>query len=224
MKHLLLTALAAFAALAATYAPATAAPITLAADTFITEHPDLGGANRNWGSDPEMYTIAPGGFRSYTLLRFDVEPGTVFAGGATLELFCSRIFGGGVTGVGLHMVTAAWQENTVTWNNLGGAYSGTAFAQNENSIGAGSYARWTIPQSVLQGWSDNPATNYGIALLPTGGRDATYDSRETTTGFAPRISAGAVAVPETSAGMLLVTGATLAGGLVLRRTRRGRAA
>lgn len=212
--------LAALLALASFAAPsANAAPITLVADTFITEHPSKGGINANGGSDTELFVITPGGFRTYSLLRFAIEPGTVFTGGATLELFCNSDFAGGVTGVGLHTVTSAWAENTVTWNSLGGAYSGTAFAQNETAVTPGQYARWTIPQSVLQGWANNPATNNGIALIPTGGRDSDFDSRETITGNAPRITALAVAVPE-AVTLTLLLPALGAGSVMIVRRRR----
>lgn len=212
----LVATLLSFAALAA---PTVAAPITLAADTIITVHPSLSGASSNHGSDDFLLATFPSGFNTYPLLRFDITPGTVFTGGATLELFCNRLFEGGVSGIGLHTVNVAWQENTVTWNSLGGAYSGAAFAQNSNGIVAGTWTQWTIPQNILQGWANNPATNNGIALIPTGGRDSIFDSRETVNGSAPRLTANAVAVPETNTALLVATGAILAAGVLRRRLR-----
>ena len=133
-------------------------------------------------------------------------------------MFFSGNFFGGVESVGLHTVTQAWAENTVMWDSLGGAYTGTAFSQNNGGLGGGSYTEWTIPQSVLQGWADNPATNFGIALIPSGGRDTYFAARETLTGNVPRIGCVSVAVvPEAGTLALLLPVFGVIGGVVIRR-------
>ena len=65
--------------------------LTATEDTFITEHPSLGGPTSTHEADPSLYSIygnfgLPGG-RSYPLVRFDLSSlaGQTVVGPATFE-------------------------------------------------------------------------------------------------------------------------------------------
>jgi hypothetical protein len=199
---------------------AWAGTIDILADTFITVHPDLNGANSNHGAETGLYTAYPGGFETYTLLKFDILPGVQFTSGGTFEMYCYGHAVIGVNSLNMYGVTQAWEENTVTWNSFNGSYSNTVISGSQGVPVTGNWISWTIPQSVLQAWADSPSTNYGVLLVPTGGRDSVFYSREGSAGFTPRLTADFTTAAETApepASFGLVAGGMLCGAICLRR-------
>jgi hypothetical protein len=71
----------------------------------------------------------------------------------------------------VYPVTAAWAENTVTWNNQPGhdatAISSRAFAANEAN-GAKEFVFDANGIARIQGWINGTYTNYGVKLLSDG--------------------------------------------------------
>ncbi|MCX7848472.1 MAG: hypothetical protein N2595_10655 [bacterium] len=78
---------------------------------------------------------------------------------------------------GCHPVLSNWSAGTVTWQNFIGPTDGSytnVIGPKMSQIGptpADSWLQqppygWTVSQSVIQAWLDNPGRCYGIALVP----------------------------------------------------------
>jgi len=171
-----------FLVLATAAGLATADTVTASQDTYISEHPVLGGANATHGSDTVLFSIyANGGapaFRAFPLVEFDLTSyaGKIVSGPATLELYVSGtgIFPQNSRPVSVHEVLISWTDATATYNNFGAA-SGV---QPGTDIGSAldtqlvaypapgdRYVSWTIPTATVQGWIDDPASNYGLLIF-----------------------------------------------------------
>ncbi|NLF39017.1 hypothetical protein GX586_06195, partial [bacterium] len=72
----------------------------------------------------------------------------------------------------LYAVLQGWAASNTTWNNFIGADWGTWATKYGTELDAnlidveGMVYHWTVPQSLLQNWIDNPNQNLGIALIP----------------------------------------------------------
>jgi hypothetical protein len=82
--------------------------------------------------------------------------------------FSIAAFSGAGVHVNVHRITAAWDENTVTWNNFAGAYDPASIATFLGSPG------WCTADvtGLVQGWVDGSVPNHGI-LLEQGVTDPT---------------------------------------------------
>lgn len=170
-------------------------------DTYITEHPVLGGPNSTHGSETGLAAISTPTFQAFPLLKFDLTPfaGQTIAGDALLGLFVftgSPFFQATPRLVSVHQVLIPWDASTVTFNNFGsmpgvqfGSDAGAALAtqsillntSNPSDPGGPRFVTWSIPGSVLQGWINNPASNNGFLIqneTVTGGFDLRFTSVE----------------------------------------------
>jgi hypothetical protein len=174
---------------------------TILGDTYIVNHADIpNGVNRNFGGDNQLYvdTAAmfwPTLYLGVSLVQPEVEPGGIINGAGTYSLRVNYPFGGGSGPIGLHKVLVPWAENSVTWNSFGMTWSSgtgvnfngraetTPFAVANGSGNApgfrsSEWVTWTIPEAVLQGWADDPASNFGFMLYAPTGRDTIFFSDE----------------------------------------------
>lgn len=203
----------------------TVAPITMtlnpSQDTYITEHNGLGGPNSVHGSDPTLFAIFASfgdpAFRSYPLVQFDLSAlaGETVVGPANLELFVvGTDFGFQFTRtVAAHNVLIPWNSNSATFNNFGAAPDvqfgtdvGSSFAVQEVAypLPGDRYVSWSIPQSIVQSWIDNPASNHGVLIfnqeLPNR-VDLQFESMEGTN--VPRLTLSLLPPPPTTPEVLL---------------------
>ncbi len=152
-------------------------------DAYISDHDGLGGSNANHGSDAVLFSIwgngGSPGVRAFPLVQFDLSSlpsGAAVIGDATLELFVmGTAFAQFTRTVSVHEVLIPWDDVTVTFNNFGA----TPDVDFGVDVGASSldvqpvaypapgdrFVSWTIPQAVIQGWMDDPASNHGILVF-----------------------------------------------------------
>ena len=119
--------------------------------------------------------------------------------------------GGGGSGSIPTLDDATWTYSdfdTVLWSVPGGDFADTPSA--EASVGAEvDYYQWSsTPELVadVQGWLNDPASNFGWALLGGESRDGSarrFNSREAAEIFRPALLVEFTAVPEPSAMFLL---------------------
>jgi hypothetical protein len=158
---------------------ASATTITASADTYITEHPVLGGPNSTHGTDPLLVEIGPNTFRTYPLVRFDLSgfAGQIVTGPVTLSLNVASIFPGATQvtqSLEAFQVLVPWNEATVSWNSFG---PGPIFGTNVGAtaleplftvtVMPGSIVNFSLPAALLQEWINDPSTNDGLLLFST---------------------------------------------------------
>ncbi len=210
-------------------ASAMAAVISPIQDTGITQHSGLGGPDSNHGTDSSFYAIGAGGFLSYPLIQFDLTP---FAGQNVVGpgTFSAYVLTGQSEGaprqVSVRSVLVSWSDSSTTYNTFGaspGVQDGSDVGpvlDTQNILFTGPsdarYVDWTIPASVLQGWIDDPSSNFGLLIdnqTSLNQFDLAFYSMEGDN--VPQLS---FTVPEPASIAALVTCA----GALLLRTRRTR--
>lgn len=135
-------------------------------------------ANLNFGSLTTMSAGALTTMTARTLVRFDVSalPSTAIITSATLVM--RKGAGSGAGALNLYQVTSSWNETSVTWNSLGGAWAPAAVASFlPSSVPLTGFT--AIDLSVLvQQWVSGSAPAYGVMLDQPGSGKSTYGSSD----------------------------------------------
>jgi len=148
-------------------------PLDYATTQYITLQPGAAGIDSGvssvspdtkWGNLPysDVGNSATSVYRTYIKFGLGTVPATAVVLDADLMLY--RYSGNGTDSfmVGLHQVTSAWDEGTITWN-IQPTYSDDAkFTSNITATIAWKY--WDIDSSLVQAWLDGSITNYGVVL------------------------------------------------------------
>jgi len=174
---------------------ASATPSAVIRETLTLQRGTHGTVNDAyiWAASPDytgnwenLYTGAYSGETKMTLIRFGLEeiPSGSVVEQATLSLY--QHSGSGDRTVGVHRVTAAWGETTVTWNNFGAAYDATAedtYSALENGW------KSTDVASLVQGWADGTQQNHGFLLhdASTSEYEMYYSSEYGTVAMRPKL-------------------------------------
>lgn len=102
-----------------------------------------------------------------SFIRLDLTP---ISSGATINKATLRLFVKSVSDEGfldLILVDESWDEATLSKNNapnLGSLISASPIRIQKSD--AGKWVTFDITASVVQGWLDNPSSNFGLAILP----------------------------------------------------------
>jgi hypothetical protein len=96
------------------------------------------------------------------LLKFNLSgiPAGSTINSARLELYCQMDAGN--NNIGILKCTSSWSQNNVCWDNIP-TRSSESFSSNSSGIGTWIWANSLLDQHV-QGWVNNPNTNYGVFL------------------------------------------------------------
>jgi len=94
---------------------------------------------------------------------------------ATLHLYVNDRTGGDDHHIGVHRVTAPWDEATVTWNSIMGNFDPVASASFVNT--STGWQNWDIT-SIVQDWLDGTYPDYGILIEQPEADYTRYSSSE----------------------------------------------
>jgi len=147
-------------------------PLTYASTETITLQPGLAGMdsgvnsgnpNTNWG----IYTYSDVGNsatsvrRTYIKFGLGTVPASAVVVDADLKLYRYGGFGTDSFTIGLHKVTSAWDESTITWNIQPTCSVDAEITSNITATVA--WKSWDI-DILVQAWLDGNITNYGVVL------------------------------------------------------------
>ncbi|MCA9036772.1 MAG: DNRLRE domain-containing protein, partial [Planctomycetaceae bacterium] len=147
---------------------------TVVEDTFISDLGDSWNANSTHGSDGNLWAINQFvGNPTLTcrpMFRFDLSDwqNQTVTGDAIFRVYVngpdnSTYYQSQARTVYLQQILSPWDDDTVTWNTRPGS---TTIGSPISIVYTGEdhWVQWTIPQSVIQGWLDDPSTNYGVMI------------------------------------------------------------
>jgi hypothetical protein len=103
--------------------------------------------------------------REYIQFDLSTVPADAVVVDANLKLYQYSTFGDANFTLGLHNVTSAWDESTITWN-LQPTCSVDAETTSDITIGDINWKSWEI-DNLVQAWLDGSITNYGVVLKGT---------------------------------------------------------
>lgn len=137
---------------------------------------DLVTTSSNFGSNPNLFVQNVKSGDNQTFLRFDLSvlPTGAAIEQATLRLWISKASTPGM--IDLHLVTSAWDEDTLT-----GASAPSTLFLRSFSVGAGDEGDFVTVDVTdeVQDWLDGTETNNGLALIPNaGGVEVKLNSKE----------------------------------------------
>jgi hypothetical protein len=181
--------------------------VTASADTYITEHPSLGGPSSTHGSGPTLYEIgasscSEGDCVAFPLVQFDLSgfAGQTVVGTGSLSLNVVATWNSATVSQSLEafQVLVPWKQSTVSWNSFGpGPICGTnvvctSLDTVSVTVNPGSTVTFSnLPASLLQQWINNPASNYGLLLQSTTlatDQDIQFASTRSTVAAGPKLS------------------------------------
>ncbi len=162
-------------------------------DTYVTQT----GSDSNHGTLTSL-AVQAGAQPTYTYLRFNLSqvPAGSSVTKATLRLFVTAVTTPGAFDI--RLAGGPWSESALTWNSQPGSGPGslvvgggcanpipaTADPTHPLCITTGQVDGYVIIDitSQVQAWITNPASNYGIVLVPTSGYSTSvaFDSKESS--------------------------------------------
>jgi len=202
-------------------ARASTVSLLASSDTYITDQANLGGPTSIHGLDDSLWLSRGSGVtRKIPLVRFDLtayENRVVSSPTAELRLKLVNAWSGQIglmQSVSIRETLVDWDEKTVSFANFGGTGFNEAAQSGPNLVtrnvmytGLEESILFTIPSSVVQGWVDNSAKNYGFIVIsntPVNRTDFVFSSREGV--VVPSLSFDVAPVPVPSAIILFSTG------------------
>lgn len=204
------------------------ATVTLnaAADTFIGKN--VFGRNTNYNDSPILRAnlredwYPDENYPCYTLLKFDLSSfaGQTIEGDVTLKLEMLGQSGNVWRGVRVGELLNDWDPLTATYNNTNRSANWFAYS----AVAPYGVKEWTIPQEIVQSWTDSPSTNFGLILnsdRPEYYEPSIFASLENTGGYAvPHLvfETSSSSVPEPSSLAIFASFGAL--GLFTARRRR----
>ena len=127
-------------------------------------------SNRVLGNDMRFDVRDVGGTRR-SFAKFDLSTLPSGTSGSDIEKATLRVFVDDVFTEGnmdLHRVTSTWDESTLTFNNSP-TFNATAFVQDVAFVESDEKHFVTVDITTeVKDWIDNPANDFGIALIPDG--------------------------------------------------------
>lgn len=176
-------------------------------DTAITEHPQAGGVASNHGKDPIIQAIGSETFRSFPMVKFDLSglAGSVVSGDAKFSLYMLDVHPQHEKvqkNISLYTWSSLnWDENTVTFSQVEFPDSPLSLPSDLSSPKLGtvpidisnrrSYINFSIPQALVQGWIDDPASNHGLIVVNQQtaiGHDVVFSAKGSAKGTEPTLS------------------------------------
>ncbi len=150
-------------------------------DTQIAGDPSK--QTKNYGaSDPINTGMVAGAGPRQGLFQFDLSPvpasADIVSAMVTLQQKNT-----GITTVRGHLITAAWDESTVTWASLNGAYSPLTAFSFINGVGPVTFD----VTALVQSWLDGVTPNHGFLLEQSGTTITSFTSSESTPGSRPKL-------------------------------------
>ena len=133
-----------------------------------------------------MYCVTDiGEVVTYPMIKFDLSghAGQVLTGAAVFKAFLLSGFSLAASRtVQIGAIQPSWDPATVTYDSFD-IQSGNVDWLNSDSIvwydssgnGDPRYVSWTLPQAVVQGWIDDPASNHGVMPWNSAPRTWEYD-------------------------------------------------
>jgi hypothetical protein len=163
-------------------------------DTYVTQTR----INTNFGAQTSL-AVQAGTQPTYTYMTFSTSqaPNGSSVTKATLRLFVTAVTTAGAFDI--RLANGPWAEGTLKWSNQPGSGPGSILLAGSCATPIPANADPTHPlcitkgqvndyiiidiSSQVQAWVTNPASNYGIVLVPTTGYSTsiTFDSKESTT-------------------------------------------
>jgi hypothetical protein len=113
----------------------------------------------------------PGGMY---LFQFDLTPyaGKLVDGDGTFNYYCFWHQPGFFFSYDSRQILSNWIETTVSWDSFIGSATNDAWQAVVGGVmdtvstdADGTYFHWTVSNSVIQSWIDNPAENRGLAIV-----------------------------------------------------------
>jgi len=88
----------------------------------------------------------------------------------------------------LHKATKDWNEDSATWNSLGGDFdSASSGIMSSNTLGTNSALLNAQGISVLQGWLDNPDSNFGFMITAESGSTNGFEFKSSNSSIKPKL-------------------------------------
>ena len=103
--------------------------------------------------------------REYMQFDLSTVPANAVVVDASLNLYQFEDWGTPDFTIGLHKVTSAWDESTITWN-LQPTWSANAETTSDITMDDIGWKSWEIA-TLVQAWLDGSITNYGVVLKVT---------------------------------------------------------
>ncbi len=158
-------------------------------DATITDDPtNPTSGNQNAGTAIQLFTGVLGPALRQSLMKFDLSPIPTGAVITSASLNLRKQFSPGQGIVNLHTVSGTWSENTVTWNNFGGAFAPTVSASiNTALVPDGGTASVDIT-SLVKSWANGSLPNEGILLEQAGAGRTTFGASDGVIATRPTLS------------------------------------